>query len=1211
LLRLGFTKTGDRPDTIEGPDLPPVVVSDVVRRIGPYTLVRKIGEGGMGVVYLAEQRDPIRRTVALKLIKLDMDRAEVVSRFESERQALALMDHPNIAHVYEAGATPDGRPYFVMEYVPGSPISDYCDAHQLTVRERVELMMTVCGAIHHAHQKGIIHRDLKPSNILVAEAEGRAVPKVIDFGVAKAVDRVSAGKSQFTLQGRVIGTIGYMSPEQADPAAVDLDTRTDIYALGVILYETLVGALPFSPARLRHAGQSEMLRIIRDEDPPRPSVKVRTGDTASEAPSRRRTTLSGLSAQLRGDLDWIALKALDKERTRRYASASEFSADLGRYLNNEPILARPAAAAYRLRKFVRRNRLIVTAASLILASVVAGLVVSTLLYIRERTALRDAQRARQEASNNATAEAHARSAAQAATAAEAQARAQADDQRAIAQKALATAETNLYFDNIDLADREAAAFNTRRVDELLAAAPERLRNWEWHYLHRLSHMEAAAIPLPGGAAITVGTEPESDRYLAAMRDMRVIIGHVSSARIERVVKLEDPSERTMSIVPMDRVFSDDGRRLVVATHQSGPRGPSTVTVWDSVSGRALLTVRPGSVFSLALNRSGTLLATKSWPSPPNFSATPVRLWNVDAGTEIGAITPVRAGEPAGGVSGVEGLRFSPDSSRLAIYTGWSIRIIDVSSGRQVVEVPTVSEGGAWAGWSLAFSPDGSRIAGGMGDGTVSVWAVDDGVKVASLRPRQPVIPELGRPTRPIFSRDNRYLIVALGDSSLCVFDVATGREVQRLTGSTRLGDLATTGSHQVVSTGDQLLRVWNLPEAEREDVVSVPTRTTHYVAASPDRTILAAVGGTGDIRTWRVSSLSTAASLEISSAPGVVSPPSTSLGRPDGALSINRDGSRVMVGRGLLVQDGSGHAITTNEYAVLDSLTGHEIAHFRPLRHGGDEIKDVQSWFAREGLDRNRIHDRIRELSQYIPFTLAAGLSPDGDRAAILTLPRTTAPRRDTDPSILEIWDVNSGKVVRRELSGLSAHGGWVRFSPRGDRVVMPNAAEVLDARTGRTISRLPKNASPLVFDATGERLLGETGGLFAQTGNTIGLWEALTGRLLMSVVPPIPVADAAFSPDGTRAALVSPSGIVAVVECTTGRVIATLRESSGPYRLREIIVTDGTRDHGSLPTSWSQYSTVRFSQDGMTIEVTTVANDPRGARVQFRSWTAKTRKPR
>ena len=431
----------------------------------------------------------------------------------------------------------------------------------------------------------------------------------------------------------------------------------------------------------------------------------------------------------------------------------------------------------------------------------------------------------------------------------------------------------------------------------------------------------------------MGTEPESDRYLAAMPDMRVMIGHASSARIERVVKLEGPPEPTMSMAG-NTVFSDDGRRLAAVRYQTA-RTPHTVTVWDSADGRALLTFRTGLVSSLALDRRGTRLATQSSPSTANTSA-PVRLWDVDAGTEIGAITP-----PMGPATLLE---FSPDSSRLAIAAVYpmSLKIIDVSSGRQIVEVTSERQI-----TSLAFSPDGSRIAAGLDDGTVSVWALDDAMKVSSLRPRQPVIERVVG-TRPIFSRDNRYLIAALPDASLCVFDAATGIELQRLTGhSTVVRSLAATGSHQVVSTGlDHVLRVWNLPEAERDNVVSVLARAPHFVAASPDRAILAAVGWTGDIRAWRVSSLSTAANLEAGIAPdavGAVYPPTSGHFHPESDLSLNRDGSRMLVGRGLLAQDGSGHAIMTNEYSVLDSLTGHEIAHYRPLRHGGEEIKDVQS----------------------------------------------------------------------------------------------------------------------------------------------------------------------------------------------------------------------------------------------------------------------------
>ena len=324
--------------------------------IGPYRILSLIAEGGMGAVYLAEQQTPQRR-VALKVIKAGMDTRHVVARFETEREALALMDHPSIATVFDAGETHSGRPYFVMEYVAGVPITDYCDRHNLRTRERLALFLQVCSAVQHAHQKGVIHRDLKPSNVLVTVVEGNPIPKVIDFGVAKATSRRLTEKTLFTELGLLVGTPEYMSPEQAEMTGLDVDTRTDIYALGVLLYELIVGALPFDSVRLRRAGYAEIQRIIREEEPARPSTRLSSlGATASEVARRRHTDLPSLMRELRGDLDWITLKSMEKDRTRRYASASELAADLSRHLADEPVSARPANFAYRSRKFVRRHR---------------------------------------------------------------------------------------------------------------------------------------------------------------------------------------------------------------------------------------------------------------------------------------------------------------------------------------------------------------------------------------------------------------------------------------------------------------------------------------------------------------------------------------------------------------------------------------------------------------------------------------------------------------------------------------------------------------------------------------------------------------------------------------------------------------------------------------------------------------------------------------
>jgi tetratricopeptide (TPR) repeat protein len=337
-------------------------------QIGPYKLLQEIGHGGMGVVYMAEQIEPVRRKVALKIIKPGMDTRQVIARFEAERQALSLMDHPNIAKVLDAGATDSGRPYFVMELVKGQPITEYCDEKHLTPRERLELLLPVCQAIQHAHQKGIIHRDIKPSNILVAEYDEKPVPKVIDFGVAKAISQPLTEKTMFTGLGQIVGTLEYMSPEQAKVNQLDIDTRSDIYSLGVLMYELLTGSTPFDRERLRSAAWDEMLRIIREEEPPRPSTKLSSSETLASVSANRSMEPTRLSRTVRGELDWIVMKALEKDRNRRYETANGLAMDIQRYLADEPVLACPPSLGYRLRKFSRRNKAALSVASVVLLS---------------------------------------------------------------------------------------------------------------------------------------------------------------------------------------------------------------------------------------------------------------------------------------------------------------------------------------------------------------------------------------------------------------------------------------------------------------------------------------------------------------------------------------------------------------------------------------------------------------------------------------------------------------------------------------------------------------------------------------------------------------------------------------------------------------------------------------------------------------------------
>ena len=397
----------DRPDPPESEERKPekstIPLSDFERppeHIGPYRILEQIGEGGMGVVYLAEQEHPVRRKVALKIIKLGMDTKEVIGRFEAERQALAMMSHANIARVFDAGTTEQGRPYFVMEHVPGVPITDYCDRQRLKNRERLELFIQVCQAVHHAHQKGIIHRDLKPSNVLIAIQDGKAVPKVIDFGVAKATSQRLTERTVFTEQGQLIGTPEYMSPEQAEMSGQSVDTTTDVYSLGVMLYELLAGVLPFDAQTLRAAGFEGIQRIIREEEPPTPSTKVsKLGDTGTQVAKRRQTDVAALRRQLHGELDWVTMRAMEKDRSQRYQSASELAADLGRYLRNEPVVARAHSAAYQFQKMVARHTVPFVFAGILLLVVISSGVWMSVLYGRavraEHEAVREAETATQ------------------------------------------------------------------------------------------------------------------------------------------------------------------------------------------------------------------------------------------------------------------------------------------------------------------------------------------------------------------------------------------------------------------------------------------------------------------------------------------------------------------------------------------------------------------------------------------------------------------------------------------------------------------------------------------------------------------------------------------------------------------------------------------------------------------------------------------------
>ncbi|HTD85577.1 MAG TPA: serine/threonine-protein kinase, partial [Candidatus Binatia bacterium] len=435
----------------------PSVTEKAGDKIGRYKLREKIGEGGWGAVYVAEQEEPVRRRVALKVIKPGMDSCQVIARFEAERQALAMMDHPNIAKVLDAGTTDTGRPYFVMELVRGIRITDYCDQNKLPMRERLDLFIQVCHAVQHAHQKGIIHRDIKPSNILVTLHDGVPVPKVIDFGIAKAIEGRLTNLTVYTELHQFIGTPAYMSPEQAEMSGLDIDTRSDIYSLGVLIYELLTSQTPLDSDQLVRSGLDELRRKIREDEPKRPSTRLSTMGMAEAVTVAKShgVQIPALVKIVRGDLDWIVMKCLEKDRTRRYETANGLATDIQRHLRNEPITARPPSTAYRFQKLVRRNKLAFTAVTGIVLALVVGLAVAGIALVRERAARVRAVSAEREQSRL-------RKEAQRAGQEQARLRAIADEQRH-------RAEAGLYVADMNLASQAIAQGNTAGARQLLAA----------------------------------------------------------------------------------------------------------------------------------------------------------------------------------------------------------------------------------------------------------------------------------------------------------------------------------------------------------------------------------------------------------------------------------------------------------------------------------------------------------------------------------------------------------------------------------------------------------------------------------------------------------------------------------------------------------------------------------------------------------------------
>jgi WD40 repeat protein/serine/threonine protein kinase len=792
-------------------------------RIGPYKLIEQIGEGGMGTVWMAEQTDPVKRLVAVKLIKAGMDSKQVIARFEAERQALALMDHANIARVLDAGTTSVGRPYFVMDLVKGVPITRYCDELHLTPRQRLELFIPVCRAIQHAHQKGIIHRDLKPSNVVVALYDGKPVPKVIDFGVAKAAGPKLTEATLYTGFGMVIGTPEYMSPEQAQLDNVDIDTRSDIYSLGVLLYELLTGSPPFSRKNLEQAGMLEMLRAIREKEPTRPSIKLSTAEGLPTLAANRGMEPAKLKKLLCGELDWIAMKALEKDRNRRYETANGLAQDIERYLADEPVQACPPSVGYRLRKFVRRNRRAVATAAAAAAAVVlavVGLAISTFLIASEK---RTTERVK-------------------------------DNLR-----------VDTYFHRVALAHRELSADRLKRTVRFLEQCPEDLRGWEWDYLTRLCRVEPLVLRAKtevNGVAFS----PDGEFLAAAVGDGTVQVWNSHTRAQARLFPVHTgpvysvafhPSGKYLASAGADKrarmwewetgrevfnrpsgadhnrgtgycvAFSPDGRHLAVGSE-------GAVNVWDWETGQLALPSLEGHApkgISVTFSPDGRRLASGSWTGQ-------IVIWDAKTGNRLHTLS--------GHYHPISALAFSRDGQRLvSACFNESLIVWDATTGRRVGTLEG-HEGRLVLG--AAFSRDGSRIASAGEDKTVRVWETATGREVLDLRGHTQACDVVA------FSSDGLRLASGSWDQTVRVWDATPfqGNEAQELTfpQDTEVWTAALSPDGRTIASAglgvEAPVKVWDVASGQERLVFRGHRAVVFRVAWHPDGEWIASSGGTGE-----------------------------------------------------------------------------------------------------------------------------------------------------------------------------------------------------------------------------------------------------------------------------------------------------------------------------------------------------------------------------
>jgi len=1086
-------------------------------RIGHYTLLQQLGEGGCGIVYLAEQHEPVRRRVALKIIKLGMDTRQVVARFEAERQALALMDHPHIAKVFDAGATDTGRPFFVMELVRGVRITDYCDQNLLSTPERLDLFIQICQAVQHAHQKGVIHRDLKPSNILVSANDGVAVPKVIDFGIAKATQGRLTDQTVFTAFEQFIGTPAYMSPEQAMITSVDIDTRTDIYTLGVLLYELLTGKTTFDATQLLAVGPDEMRRTICEREPVRPSTRLSTmrGVDLETTARYRQADPPKLLHLVRGDLDWIVMKCLEKDRARRYETANGLALDVERHLRDEPVVARPPSRTYRLAKLVRRHKLVFGAAGTVAAALISGIAVSTWLFVQERQAheKETAWRMAAEQSDHDASVASARA-------------------QTAAEKLRRNLETSDLVQAVHLIAADNCADALAYLARILSTNPTNdaaltrmttlltYRSWMIPTLIlRHSNVVSSAQFSPDGTRIVTDSSDYTARVWDAQSGLPVTsplrhnhifesgrsVGfspdgcRVVTASFDRTARVWDAQRGIPLTGPMQHDgavwsarFSPDGTRIITASEDGKAR------VWDAQSGVLLLMLKHAeSVISAEFSPDGKWLATASLDKT-------ARVW--DAQTGLPRTPPLQHERE------VRVARFSPDSQRIvtASYDG-TARVWDARDGRPLTR--PLPHGDKVR--SAQFSPDGKWLLTASYDHTARLWDAESGLPLGDPLKHGKLVMSAE------FSPDGQRVVTASWDETARVWDAPSGHPLTEFFthgGSLSGACFSPDGRRIVTASYDGTARVWEPRNRPPPGLTFKHSATVYRGQFSLDGKRIVTASDDKTARVW--DALTGQPITEPLEHRALVN-----------AVQFSSDGLRVLTASG------------DHTACVWDAQTGRSL--LEPFKHGGpvnaaqfspdgslivtaSDDKTARVWDARTGLPV------VGPLQHSAPVS-SASFSPDGLR--IVT---------GANDGTVRVWGAHNGRLLA-ECSGHRGAISAAQFSPDGMQVVTASddgTAQVWDAQNGRPVTGPLLHGSHVgsaQFSPDGRRVLT------ASWDQKARVWDAQTGHLLIeSLNHASGLTFAQFSPDGRRIVTTSDDYTACVWDAQTGQPLTDSLRHNG-----------------------------------------------------------------